>query len=122
MKRLILIAALAATTGCSFRGSAPEPSPATPTEIAGHYGQSGHIGFLDLYANGEYECFVVNGMSLDGCMTFEGAGVSRGSWVLKDGALAFVPMSEPARDAIEAQAILTVPVRSGLSYHTWFPE
>lgn len=84
---VIIAFLLAAGTGCFSM---------MPEDVTGRYGQAGHIGFLVLYTNGEYECFVVNGMTADGCGTFEGAGVSKGLWVLDNGTVTFVPLSEPS--------------------------
>lgn len=111
MIRSILILLLAAVWGCTSPNTElASSSPITPAEIAGHYGQSGHIGFLELDASGAYECFIINGMTIDGCGTFEGAGISKGSWVLEGGSISFVPKSEP-KDLVvklsEASAVMT---------------
>ena len=69
-----------------------EPAPGFPS-----------LGSLDLEPDGTYTCFVMNGITVDGCASFEGAGQSRGRWVLSEGALAFLPEDEPADLALSLQ-------------------
>lgn len=114
MKRLTLIAVLAAASACSPRGADPEAATWTMAGVAGSYGQSGHIGFLELDANGTYECFVINGITADGCGTFEGAGISEGSWVFEGGSVSFFPMTEPPDLVVKLSGASAVPSDNGL--------
>ena len=95
MKRLILIALLAAMSGCSSRGAEENNDELTMAGVADRYGQSGNVAHLELGADGKYECFVINGMTAGGCGSFAGPGNSEGEWLIDGGTISFVPTSEP---------------------------
>ncbi len=96
MHRLIAATLLMALIGCS-RGAG---SVGTTTVLSGHYGQARNIGSLKLLVDGTYECFIFNGITSDGCATFEGAGVSRGSWSVADGVISFEPTNHGPDDLV----------------------
>lgn len=96
MKPLTLLMLLSLATGCSGSDPSPPASAVTRADLVGSYVGAGHIGDLNLYENGEFECFVFNGMTGSGCVTFEGAGQSKGSWTYEGGRVSFVATNEPA--------------------------
>jgi hypothetical protein len=61
---------------------------------SGHYQGYGSVCDLLLLPEGQYECFITNGMTAEGCMTVAGAGGSSGSWAMVDGVIWFTPVSE----------------------------
>ena len=82
-------------------------APAPDVEVfAGRYGQAlfdsegepapgwPSVGWLSLESDGSYDCRVWNGMTADGCGTFEGAGQSFGTWEIFDGSVIFSPLFE----------------------------
>lgn len=92
LRRLSLPFLLLASCGSE---TPPAPGSALAAGLVGTYGQGGHLGDLELRADGTYQSFVMNGVTADGCATFEGAGSSTGSWRLEDGVLSFAPTQEP---------------------------
>jgi len=83
-------------------------------DVAGRYRQAGPIGYLELKPSGEYECFVVNGVTVDGCGTFVGAGLSRGAWSCREEAIAFDPVTEPEDLVLNLIGASAVPSEQGL--------
>jgi len=83
--------------GCDGRDATPRPTqqvpPGPPADLAGDY-DGGSIQ-LTLEADGAYEAMVWNGMTIDGCGTFAGAGLSRGTWRYDGEAVSFAPREEP---------------------------
>jgi len=108
------LALLAGTFACAPGDASPDRAASITADVAGHYGQGGHIGSLDLAADGTYESFVINGLTADGCGTFAGAGVSRGIWTLVDGQVAFAPTSEPADLVLKFADLAARPAGDGL--------
>lgn len=111
---LLTLILLGGGVGCSLGGADSTRPALTPADPVGHYGQSGHIGYLELRATGEYECFIVNGMTADGCGTFVGAGISRGSWHYQDGSVSFLALNEPADLVLSLAGASAVPSETGL--------
>lgn len=99
---LLLIPILAA---CS---QGPADEPLDPSAFAGSYQQAlfdregnpswgwPSLGSLELEPDGRYEAWVLNGITADGCATFQGAGHSRGTWGTSAEGIVFEPDSEPA--------------------------
>ena len=114
MKRLTLIAFQAAASGCFSGNAEPELRATTRADITGNYGDSGSIGYLTLGADGTYECMVLNGMTVDGCGTVEGSGLSIGSWDFEGGSVSFVPVHEPDDLVVKLAGASAVPSGNGL--------
>ncbi len=114
MKHLTRIAIILAVAGCSPRDVDQVTEAWELTDVAGSYGQSGHIGHLELDATGTYECFVVNGITVGGCATFRGAGMSKGRWTLEGGSVSFDPISEPSDLVVTLSGASAVRADNGL--------
>lgn len=83
-------------TSCSVTAGRREADGSVQEQAYfGSYEQSGCIGFLDLLPDGTYSTLILNGITSDGCGTFEGAGISEGSWRVEDGMIFFDPAHEP---------------------------
>ena len=87
---LVLVAGLAACSGESTTDTALDPA-----QVVGEYGQAGRFDCLNLTPDGRYECWVTNGITVDGCGTFVGSGLSEGSWSCRGAAVEFTPLKEP---------------------------
>lgn len=111
-------AGLALLAGSACGGGPATARPAAlPAELAGRYGQAGAIGYLELSADGAFEAFVVNGVTLDGCGTFEGAGLARGRWRVEDGLVRFAT-SPPRPDlVVDLEQVVGRPSPGGLLLH-----
>lgn len=113
LARVLLVQlALAAAACASEEPSAPRP---TAEAIAGQYGQGvAGIVSLDLTADGRYESLILNGVTIDGCGTFEGAGVSKGTWAFVGEEIRFTP-DHPAEDLIvRFTEVRATPAEDGL--------
>lgn len=115
MTTCVALIALASGLGCSSIGAEESASSMSAIEVAGHYGQAGHIGFLELMPGGQYECFIVNGMTADGCGTFRGAGVSAGTWSYDHGVVTLVPRNESPDLVLSLLGASAVPSERGLA-------
>jgi len=103
--RLAVVLLLPPLAACS---QGPADAPLDPSAFAGSYQQalfdregnpSGgwpSLGSLELEPDGRYEAWVLNGITADGCATFQGAGHSRGTWSTSAEGMFFEPDSEPA--------------------------
>lgn len=100
-RTLIARAALLALLACAPTGRADDVPALTPELLAGSYGPAGYVASLDLDAEGGYECMVVTGMTPDGCITFEGAGMSSGRWTLDDETITFTPTTDESHLAFK---------------------
>lgn len=116
MPRSFALALLIAVLGCAPRDAAPAAAELSPADVAGAYGQAGNVGSLDLAGDGSfsYTCFVMNGVTVDGCATFAGAGVSQGTWELVDGLVTFTPTSEPPDLVVKLAEASARPAGDGL--------
>jgi hypothetical protein len=114
MKRLVLVVFLTATGGCSPHVEAPAAPRLAASEIVGRYGSSGPIGYLTLEPDGEYECLVLNGVTVDGCGTFVGSGLSKGTWAIGGEAVSFTPTAEPPDLVLELATASATPSDGGL--------
>jgi len=114
MKRIALVVSLAATSACTPAGEEPVLRQLSVQDVAGQYGQSGHIGYLKLEQDGEYECFILNGMTIDGCGTFAGAGLSKGKWEIDGTEVLFTPTSEPTDLVVKLATASAISTDGGL--------
>jgi hypothetical protein len=110
----VLLLALVAP-GCGAREQAPAEA-GVPAELVGRYAQGGCVGSLTLEAGGEYESLVFTGVTADGCGTFAGAGVSKGTWSFADGRVAFVPRQAQPSLAVQFERAEAVPCAEGLRF------
>jgi len=116
--RLAVVLLIPILAGCA---NGPADSPLDPTALVGSYQQAlfdhegnpvvgwPSVGSLKLEPDGRYEAWVLNGITADGCATFEGAGYSRGTWHVSVSQVHFEPDSEPADLALsldDAAAVL----------------
>ena len=58
---------------------------------------------------------MLNGITAEGCATFQGAGMSQGYWVLEGGSVSFEPLAEPLDLIIKLSEASAVPRATGLA-------
>jgi len=117
MRRVRAILVILCCAACDSRRrehDAPFLHALTSQDVAGTYGAWGHIGYLELDPNGGYECWIFNGISSDGCADVQGAGVSSGTWALRDGVILFTPAHESRGVVLSLIGASAVPTEQGL--------
>jgi hypothetical protein len=81
---------------CALDEVIPPPHGLLQDDLVGKYTGHGHLSDLELKADGSYTCFIFNGITDDGCASFEGAGYSQGTWEYKDSRISFWDPDESA--------------------------
>ena len=112
-----LVVLLFPLLGACAREATPDPATLAERYVEANFDVEGNptpgfpiLASLDLDPEGRYEVLVLNGITADGCGTFEGAGSSHGTWAWSDGRIVFDPDVEPSDLALsmsEASARLT---------------
>ena len=89
----------------------PEVSP-TRESLVGAYVESAFhrdgtpapgfpiMASLRLMPDGGFDCMILNGITADGCGTFEGAGTTGGRWTYRDGTVTLEPRATREKLAI----------------------